>query len=278
MFGAVLCESFFVGVLVTVSAMASDSESAMKTPEVTTATAMRALVAPSQAETWKLVRTANDDLYSSLKSFICDEQIARYRGRFNGDNPREVDAIAAKLSFENGIEHYTDIWQKGKRRTNLSSLIGAWSQGEFGTLLLQTEKLLETQGVDFREYSELNGQPVAVYTFGVEEQESPWDLEVSGRHYRVPFKTQVSVARDSGQIVKIARTSENLPVEMRISGIEWGVTLAPVELGGQKYLLPRSGEYMVLYQQSDRRDWNVMNFSNYHRYDVQVSLRFDAVN
>lgn len=255
--------------------MASDSDSSAKIPDVAAATATPAIAAPGEAETWKLVRAANDDLYSSLQSFICDEQIERYRGRFNGDSPREVDAIAAKLSFENGIEHYTDIFQKGKRRTSLSSLIGAWSQGEFGTLLLQTEKLFETQAVEFREYSELNGRPVAVYTFGVKEQESPWDLEVSGKHYRVPFKTEVSVARDSGQIVRIARTSENLPPGMRISAIQWGVTLEEVELGGQKYLLPRSGDYMVLYEQSDRRDWNVMNFSNYHRYDVQVSLRFD---
>ncbi len=272
---APFCASFFLWGLLTVPALADDSD-VPRGSDVSATAASPAIAAPDQAETLKLVRAANEDLYSSLQSFICDEQIERFRGRFNGDNPREVDTIAAKLSFENGIEHYTDILQKGKRGTTLSSVIGAWSEGEFGTLLLQTETLLMTQAVEFRRYSEMNDRLVAVYAFSVSGEESPWDLEVSGGHHRVPFQTEVSVDRDSGQIVKIARTADALPPEMRISEIQWAVTLEPVELSGQKYLLPRSGEYAVLYEQSDRRDWNLLTFSNYHRYQVQTSLRFDG--
>ncbi|MBV8810047.1 MAG: hypothetical protein JO033_15350 [Acidobacteriaceae bacterium] len=272
---ATFCASFFVCGLLTVPALADDSD-IPRGSDVSAAAAAPALPAPDQAETLKLVRAANEDLYSSLQSFICDEQIERFRAHFNGDSPRQIDTIAAKLSFENGIEHYSDILHKGKRRTSLSSVVGAWSEGEFGTLLLQTEKLFSTQAVEFLRYSELNGRPMAVYAFAVSSEDSPWDLEVSGGHYRVPFQTEVSVDRDSGQIVKIARTADALPPAMRISEIYWGVTLELVELSGQKYLLPRSGEYAVLYQQSDRRDWNLLIFSNYHRYDVQTSLRFDG--
>jgi hypothetical protein len=64
---------------------------------------------------------------------------------------------------------------------------------------------------------------------------------------------------------------------MGISELRWSVTLERVDLNGKTWLLPKTGEYDVLYEKTGRREWNLMNFSGYHRYGSEVALRFDAV-
>jgi hypothetical protein len=221
-------------------------------------------------------RTANENLYSSLQSFVCHERIERYRGPLNAETGRALDTVTANLSFENGVEHYSDVRQNTRPRDGISNLAGAWSEGEFGTLLLQTETLLKTQPVSFQALATLGDVATAIYRFDVAEEISPWDLDVGGRHYRLPFRTDVWISTETGEIVKIARTSLGIAAETRISALEWKVTLEPVELNGKRWLLPKTGEYAVLYDQSNRREWNLMNFSDYRRYGSEVALRFDA--
>jgi hypothetical protein len=220
------------------------------------------------------LRQANEDVFTSLQSFVCSEQIERFRGKLGSQEVHPVDTVLAKVSFENGVEHYTDIRQNSRPRPSISSLVGAWSEGEFGTLLRQTALLLETQTAVFQMYADLNGTPAAVYTLDVSEENSPWDLEIASKHFQIPFRTELWVARDSGQIVRIERISTGVPWRMGISEIRWGVTLEPVELNGRRWLLPTKGDYAVFYQESGRHEWNKMTFSNYHRYGSEVALHF----
>ena len=223
------------------------------------------------------VRAVNEQLYTDLESFVCNEQMTRYKGSLSGDKTHQIDTVTARVSFENGTERYTDIRQNRQRRFRISGVTGAWSEGEFGTLLRQTQMLLTTQAVKFLRNSHLDGTPTAVYDFDVSEQDSPWDLEVGGHHYQVPFRTEVSVSRDSGQILEIERTSTDVSPDTRISEVRWSVSLAPEELNGRTWLLPKSGEYSVLYEESGRREWNLMSFSDYHRYGSEVAVRVDEV-
>src|SRR5580698_3023516 len=72
-------------------------------------------------------RAANGDLYSTLKSFVCREEIERYKGDLHGSKTRSIDHVSANLSFENGVEHYFDIHQNAHGLTSLSAIAGAWS-------------------------------------------------------------------------------------------------------------------------------------------------------
>jgi hypothetical protein len=59
-----------------------------------------------------------------------------------------------------------------------------------------------------------------------------------------------------------------------ISEIRWNVELKEVDLNGKAWLLPDTGEYAVLYQESGHREWNTMRFSDYHRYGSEVAIHF----
>ena len=216
----------------------------------------------------------NELLYTDLQSFVCSEHMDRYRGRLNGDNPHRIDTVNAQISFENGVENYSGIVQNGRQRAALTNLTGAWSEGEFGTLLRQTRALLSTQAVASATNADLNGTPAALYSVEVSGKDSPWDLTLNSQQYRVPFVTRVWVSKSSGQILQIARTSTAMPPDSGISEIQWSVNLKPVELEGKTWLLPNTGEYSVLYAQSNRREWNTIDFSDYHRYASRSVIHF----
>lgn len=111
--------------------------------------------------------------------------------------------------------------------------------------------------------------------FDVSAIDSPWHLTVSGQKYLIPFHTEVWLAAETGQVLKIVRTSNDLPGALGIAQIDWSVTLSAVQLNGKAWLLPSSGEYQVTYRDNGRREWNTMKFGGYRRYGSEVALSFN---
>ncbi len=66
-----------------------------------------------------------------------------------------------------------------------------------------------------------------------------------------------------------------MPANLGITEIRWGVTLHPVDFNGDQWLLPYTAEYSVLYADSGRKEWNTMKFSGYRRYGSTVSVHFN---
>lgn len=226
----------------------------------------------SSAQLLAAASRANDDLYSNLESFTCTEQMTRYRGDIEDDDSRLIDTITAKLSFENGAEEYTNIRRNNTPLVSIESVHGAWSEGEFGTLLRQTQLLIGVEPVKFVKFTEWKGTPAAVFSMDIPQSDSPWELAVHSGHYRIPFHTEFWISTASAEIVKVERTSTSIPLQLGISEIRWNVSQEPVDLDGKRHLLPKAGEYAVLYLQSHRIDWNKITFADYHRYGSEARL------
>ena len=230
----------------------------------------------SQADLLSRVRLANEALYENLQSFVCDETVTRMRESLTGTKFHKLDELTTRVSFENGQEQYTDVRQNGAARSSLSAVGGAWSEGEFGTLLRQTEQLLKTQPVQVEASLDPGGRALTSLSFDAGEEESPWTLVVEGRAYKVPFHTEVTIEAATGNIIRVRRTAGHLPSELCISRLEWAVTLAPTTLNGSSWLLPSSGEYAVEYPNSRKVEHSRLSFGNYRRYGSEAALRFDA--
>jgi len=233
------------------------------------------VVARTDIQILEHARAANVEVYDSLQSFVCNEEINRFWGSLNGQTAQPLDTVTAKLSFERGVEQYTNVKQDNIPRNGMSSVPGAWSEGEFGTLLLQTQRLLTTQKVDFESFADLKGEQTARYHFDVSAEDSPWDLSASGRHYSLPFRTSVWISVNTGEILKIERATTAIAPETHISQIQWGITLEHFGINGRTWLLPATGSYAVLYNESRHREWNQMSFTGYQRYGAEASLKFE---
>lgn len=233
--------------------------------------------APVEQDLLVKIQAVNQVLYSDLHSFICDERIDRFSGSLAGTPGKQVDTVVAKVAFENGQEHYTDIFRNKKKLAQISKLSGAWSQGEYGTLLQQTKDLFAAKSAVFRQKTVINGTAAVIYSFDVDEQESPWQLIVRSHSYNVPFRTYVWVSEGDAQILKIARISTSLPLETRVREVNWFITLEPTEMSGKVFRVPKTGQYAVLYTTGAECDWNSIVFSNYHRFGADATLRFDGM-
>ncbi len=231
-------------------------------------------VPPRIADTFlTFVKVSNEAAFHSIQSFVCREQIERYRAQSGTD--KHLDTITATVSFENGVEQYSDVRRKNRPLKDLAALEGAWSKGEFGTLLQQTQLLFPGRSMDLEGEQKTSEGYLAIYSFDVPSEASPWDLEVGGQHYQIGFHTRIFVSESSHLIERIERTSMQMPGSLGISEIRWNVTLRAVDLNGDRWLLPYTAEYGVVYAGSRRKEWNTMQFSEYHRYGAEVSVHFN---
>lgn len=220
----------------------------------------------------KQVNRALDD---SLGSFVCQERIDRYTGRGHARHARHRDTITATLSVQDGTEQYSHLCRKGRQLRGFSELGGLWSQGEFISMLRYTEQVLATQSVTLKGEEEIQGKAALVYDFFTLAAESKCFFWAHGQRYILPFLTRVWIAEDSSQILRIAETSTQLPEALGIARVRWEVSLNQVSVNDRQWLLPSTAEYSVDYLDSEHRAWNVINFSDYHRYSAETSIRFE---
>jgi hypothetical protein len=222
-----------------------------------------------------LAKQTNDSVHSELRAFICDERIERFRARLTSNRNDRVDTVTAELSYANGEEVYSHILQNNKPRRSVESLEGAWSLGEYGTLLRQSQHLLGSKTAMFRQLTTINGIDAAIYSFDTSESDTPWILTVAQKDYRIAFRTFVWVSFPSAQILKIARVSRDIDQESRITQITWMVTFKTCKLKGKQYIVPEGGQYAVTHGLDGWCEWNVLTFSNYHRYEAETRVTFD---
>jgi hypothetical protein len=221
------------------------------------------------------VRQSAKAAYSDLKNFVCREEITRFRGNARKPQGQQVDVITSVVSYDRSGEHYSEIYQNNKPLPQIRGLSGAWSEGEYGTLLGETIKALQSKPVRFSSYAVLDGKTAAVYTFDYSPEDSPWEIQILGNHYSIPFRGQVWASPETGDILQIDRIAEEAPLRTGISGVNWSVSFGVRQMEGRSFRLPLKGIYSVSYNESGRHEWNVMAFSEYKRYGSEVVVHFE---
>ena len=220
------------------------------------------------------VRASAERVFADLTNFVCGEQIERFRGSAHNPEGHRVDVITSQVSYFGNVEHYSDIFQNSKPLRQIDSLSGAWSEGEYGTILRETVTALRSRAIKFIAFSRLENKTAAVYGFDYGPADSPWDIAVSGSHYAIPFHSQVWASPETGNILRIDRIARDVPEETGIVGVNWAVMFGPKQADGKTFWLPTKGVYSVSYLNSDRHEWNEIAFSGYKRYSSEVVVRF----
>jgi hypothetical protein len=213
-------------------------------------------------------------IHRAMAGFVCSERITRFKGNGGNKQSHKIDVITSLVSYSSDKELYADIRQNDKRLSRIGAVRGAWSEGEYGTFLRETGAILSSRPVRFLSISNLDNQLAAAYAFDLSAEESPWDIQVSGKHYTLPFHGQLWVSPGTGNILRIDRISSRVPSETGISGVNWSVDFAQIEVEGKSCWLPAKAVYSVTYLNSSRHEWNTIAFSDYHRYGSEVLVHF----
>lgn len=156
----------------------------------------------SSADLLSRARQSANEVYESLSSFVCRENIERFKGASHDVKGHRVDRITSMVSYENDIEHYTEILQNKKERLRIAGMSGAWTEGEYGTFLREARKTLNSRPLELLPGSVVDGAPAAVFMFDANDHDSPWDFATAERHYVLPFRGQIWVSPETGEILQ----------------------------------------------------------------------------
>jgi hypothetical protein len=220
------------------------------------------------------VREKADRSYADLVNFTCRERIERFKGKLGSSAEPRMDVITSSVVLENGEERYVDIRQNNRILKSISDVNGAWSEGEFCTLLREATKILSVNEGRFTAPRALNGKLAFIYMSDFDTINSPWDIRLGSKHYTIPFRGEMWIDPASAEVLRITRRATSMPDATHIAEVNWSVDFAHTVLDGREFLLPGSGRYDVSYANSYRHEWNTIYFSDYHRYAAEVAVHF----
>jgi hypothetical protein len=229
-----------------------------------------------------LIRKATEaaiDFTETLPDYVCQEMMARYQSISKPVNWQPVDVVGAAVVYEKGKEDYRDVTINGKAvKKNIDQLDGAWSTGEFGTVLI--DLFSPSTAADFRYngQSRSGGVSARVYDFSVKRENSHWHIGIGGQSFYPAYKGSVWIDPATARVLRIEMQAQNFPDEFPTDQVESATDYQYTRLGDTKqYLLPVHSESLSCQRSSNYCSRNTIDFRNYKKYSGESTITFGDV-
>lgn len=214
---------------------------------------------------------ALDRQLSSLGSIVMHEEITRY-DRLRS-KARRIDEFEALVEMTDGADGIQQLTRNGRPWSSAAQIPGAWSFGEFSTLLRISREALE--GPSARLARPSDGDPdVLVATFHIPASSARWFVKIGSHTWWLDFEGEIRMSAATGEVREISWTSAPLARDADVDQIRRTVRFAPMEVGGEMYVLPEYAEYRVVHS-GGHVEWNTAQFKNPARYGSRVSIEFE---
>jgi hypothetical protein len=226
-----------------------------------------------------LIRKTADaamDFTESLPDYVCQEFMARYQSISNPASWQALDIVGANVIYEKGKEDYRDVTINGKAvKKNIDQLEGAWSTGEFGTMLIDLFSPATAAEFHYVRESRSGGVNAKVYNFSVARERSHWQITFASQTYDPPYKGSVWIDPATSRVLRIEMQAYGFPDEFPTDHVESATDYQYTRLGDTKqYLLPVHAENLSCQRGSNYCSRNVIDFRNYHKYSGESTISF----
>jgi hypothetical protein len=226
-----------------------------------------------------LIRRAADtalEFTETLPSYVCTEMIARYQSETRPANFRPIDVVSTDVVYENGREDYRNLQINGKpTKKKIEETGGAWSTGEFGTVLIDLFSPATAADFHFRRDSRAGGVMAKMYDFEVEREHSHWNIHTGSQSYTPAYSGSVWIDPQSSRVLRIEMQAKGMPQDFPTDHVEAATDYNNVRLGDLKqYLLPVHSENLMCQRGTDICSRNVIDFRNYHKYTGESTITF----
>jgi len=226
-----------------------------------------------------LIRRASDaalDFTETLPAYVCQEMMSRYQSESHPASWQALDVVSMNVVYENGKEDYRNLAVNG-RATNKSmdELGGAWSTGEFGTVLI--DLFSPATAADFRPNgdSRTGGITAKLYDFSVTREHSHWDIHMGAQTYQPAYKGSVWIDPQTARVLRIEMQAIGFPASFPTDDVESATDYQYIRLGdARQYLLPVHAETLSCQRGSPYCSRNTIDFRNYHKYTGESTITF----
>ena len=232
--------------------------------------------APSEAPdpVIEKARVAADTFSEHLPNYVCKEFMARFASMSHPVDWRPLDVVSTEVVYEGGKESYRNVQVNGKARKSLEDTGGAWSTGEFATILRDILSPWTAAEFHPRRDALIAGMTAKVYDFRVERMNSHWHVQVAAQSINPAYKGALWIDPKSGRVLRIEMQARSLPEEFPLDTVESAVDYENVRIGEGMFLLPAHAESLSCQRGTSNCSRNVIDFRNYHKFNSDTSITF----
>lgn len=221
-------------------------------------------------------RAAAASFVESLPNYVCQELIARFVNTSHTVNWQPQDVVSAELVYEDGREHYRNIAINNKpTKKEMQELPGAWSTGEFGTVLADLFSVATAAEFTSRGESKAAGRAAVVYDFQVEQEHSHWRVMAPSQFVQPSYKGSIWIDKSTGGILRVEMQARRIPREFPLDKVESTVDYQYVRFGERQFLMPVHAEILSCQRGTSVCSRNKIDFRNYHKYSSESDVTFD---
>ncbi len=225
-----------------------------------------------------LIRKAADaalDFTETLPNYVCQEMISRFQSETHPANFHAIDVVTTNIVYENGKEDYRNVTVNGKPKKSIEDTGGAWSTGEFGTVLVDLFSPATNATFRYRKDSRTAGVNTKEYDFDVTRENSHWVIHMAAQTYQPAYKGSVWIDPATSRVLRIEMQAFGFPEEFPTDHVESATDYQYVRLGDAKqYLLPVHAETLSCQRGTNYCSRNVIDFRNYRKYSGESSITF----
>ena len=221
-------------------------------------------------------RDVANEWVGKLPNFLCEQFTTRYVSDSRPADWHAQDVVSAKVIYEDGRERYENISINGRpsKVDPAKSGEGAWSQGEFGTMLADLFSPATAARFQSSGDGQVSGLSAKIYDFSVEQPRSHWRIIPGGQHYNPAYRGSIWVDKKEARTLRIEEEALDLPKEFPVDHAEMTIDYDFVAIGTQRVLLPVKAEVLMCQRGTPDCDRNIIEFRNYHKYGAESTVKF----
>ena len=228
-----------------------------------------------------LIRRAADaamEFTETLPNYVCAEQVTRMHSESTPANFQPIDLVTMEVLYVDGVENYRNIQINGKKTVKrLEDSGGAWSTGEFGTVLVNLFSPANGTTFHYRRDSRAGGVMAKMYDFEVPHETSHWNIHAISQTYVPAYVGSVWIDPATARVLRIEMDAKGFPAEFPLDHVESATDYQYIRLGDLKqYLLPVHAETLSCERNSANCTRNVIEFRNYHKYTGESTITFGS--
>ncbi len=237
---------------------------------------------PSQEE--MLAATHHARVYAlnytaRLPDFLCNENVERFEDLGGKGNWDKKDVLGVKLSYLDHAEEYHLTTLNGHATTqSFQSVQGAWSQGEFGSMMLEVFDPGSHAQFRWDHWTHLRKRPTQVYSYRIQKAAS---------HYKLAFGTgsvpaevivglegMVYLDGETNDIVRLTNRAVDIPLDFPVRQAITVLDYAPQDVGGKQFVLPLHAEVRMGTGYVHTK--NEVTFSGFRKFQGESTITFDT--
>jgi hypothetical protein len=233
-------------------------------------------VPASDDEIIAAARDAADRVTDGLPDFIVQQNTTRYFSRTLPPQWQVLDVVTAEVASVGGKEDYRNIKVNGKASNRPIEKTGAWSTGEFQTILQNLLNPYTAAAFHKAKDDTLDGRPAYTYDFHVKQQNSDWDIHApDGSKVTPAFSGSVWIDKATSNVMRIEEQTDSLPSSFPFDKAEAVVEYGFMNIDRKTYPLPIHSDNLTCQRGSTICTKNAIDFRNYRKFGADSNITFD---